>query len=166
MASAMTGNPWPNKEEKAWNPASKKFLLQEMNIPTPGLNLSIKDRNPNPRSAALSLLSLRALIFAQRMYFCFHKLSRLCYVSVLELLPVMRPRTFGDFFGMGWVKASGPGISLVHPATVSVTSPLFIGGKHSSWKYYIQNSRSTLSFNSLSRRALHFGTCWPLMYSS
>ena len=31
MAGVMTANPLPNKEEKAGNPASKKYLPQVMN---------------------------------------------------------------------------------------------------------------------------------------
>ena len=42
-------------------------------------------------------------------------------VSVLEFFLVTRPRAFGAIFGTGWVEASGPVVSPVHPATLVPT---------------------------------------------
>lgn len=138
----MTGNVWPNKEEKTQNPHSWKrpFCFQE--IPTAGGEYSIpwlttvKRQTQNPVGKTLPwahLIShLQSVLWLEQTFllgllFC-------CVVSVLEFFPVrMRLRASSDIFWMGWFEASGAQVSPVHLATVR-TSNLQPVGQRTSWQ--------------------------------
>lgn len=54
----------------------------------------------------------------RRVYFHFRKLS--CFSAVLSVPEFFLVRCSDDIFGVVWIKASGPGVSPVHPATKQI----------------------------------------------